>query len=240
MKLGDRFGRLRVVRSDFKNSRGRSCLLLKCDCGNECIKPSAHIIRGNTKSCGCLRNSTGIPSTSPGDRFGCWTAVSFVSRDKRGTNQRWRLRCDCGNERVLIVSGKKYRGAQQSCGCTRKPTKEKLRIDLIYKTVRRGSVKREIPFNITKSDIQRLAEDQQWKCSRTGIDLDLTLGDGRKPFGPTIDRIDNSLGYEPSNIQLVCNLYNYCKNEHTDSDVLTFASALVAHAQKVKQLKRAA
>jgi hypothetical protein len=105
-------------------------------------------------------------------------------------------------------------------------------------TRKRDARLRGIPFSITRSDIEVLAEQQDWKCARTGLPLDLTACDGMKPFGPSIDRIDNSYGYEPGNIQLVCYMYNSAKNQFTDADVLRFASALLTYTNNT--LKRVA
>jgi hypothetical protein len=241
IQVGDRFNLLVAVRREGRDRHGHTQWVFKCDCGNERIITVAHVKAGHAKSCGCFRNSTGLPPVIQGAKFGHWTAIREIGWDEGKNNKKWLFRCDCGTERVRHAASAKYRGGAQSCGCTRKPTIDKLRIDLIFKTIRRGSVKRGIPFAITKSDIRRLAEAQGWKCVRTGISLDLTTNVGSKrPFGPTIDRIDNERGYEPDNIQLVCNLYNFCKNEFTDEDVLTFASALVEHSLSTNQIKRAA
>lgn len=58
-----RFGSLTVIKRapDHIASSGRkyTMWLCQCDCGNECICYSDHLTRGNTKSCGCGRYSTG-------------------------------------------------------------------------------------------------------------------------------------------------------------------------------------
>jgi hypothetical protein len=161
--------------------------------------------------------------------FNQWTAIRFVSSQANKCNRRWLCRCSCGNERIIMI-GSIVSGHSKSCGCLRKPTKTEARINAIFKTIKRGSIKRRIPFNIEKSHIAALAEKQDWRCARTNIPLDLLIKNKKRPFGPTIDRIDNSRGYEPDNIQLVCNLYNFCKNEYTDAEVLVFAKALVEHS----------
>lgn len=107
------------------------------------------------------------------------------------------------------------------------------RANLMFLLIKGRARRRGISLNLTESDIILQLNAQDWKCFKTGITLDLTYGNGRKPFGPTIDRIDNDHGYELGNIQIVCNLYNLCKNIYTDHDVLVFAKALVEAHQKI-------
>lgn len=96
----------------------------------------------------------------------------------------------------------------------------------MFSSVKLGARKRKILFEISPALVFVMLEIQEWKCIKTNIDFDLTTGEGTKPFGPTIDRIDNSFGYLPSNIQIVCNMYNYAKNKWSDADVLMFAQSL--------------
>lgn len=58
-RAGQRFGRLTAVRSveTSPEKRGTIRWLCKCDCGNEVIAAGADLVRGHTKSCGCLKNA---------------------------------------------------------------------------------------------------------------------------------------------------------------------------------------
>lgn len=51
---GQSFGLLTVIKLDHTKN-GRSYWLCKCQCGNECIAARDSLLRGDTKSCGCLR-----------------------------------------------------------------------------------------------------------------------------------------------------------------------------------------
>lgn len=65
-------------------------------------------------------------------------------------------------------------------------------------------------------------------CSKTGIKLEWNrYKQGfHSPWAPSLDRIENSKGYELENVQLVCWLYNQAKGQFTDEDVLILAEAL--------------
>ncbi len=52
---GDRFGRLVVIKEVFKEEKGRTKLLCKCDCGTFKIVKMDDLLRGKIKSCGCLK-----------------------------------------------------------------------------------------------------------------------------------------------------------------------------------------
>lgn len=52
---GNRYGRL-VAKEFIGNKKHNSLWLCKCDCGNERVVYYSNLIRGNTKSCGCIFN----------------------------------------------------------------------------------------------------------------------------------------------------------------------------------------
>jgi hypothetical protein len=51
-----------------------------------------------------------------GRRFGRLTVIAFVGRDDLGHSGKWKCRCDCRNEK-LILAKHLHSGATQSCGC---------------------------------------------------------------------------------------------------------------------------
>ena len=50
-----KFGRLTVIKDTNNRKNGRIVWLCKCDCGNYCEVQSSKLIKGYTKSCGCLK-----------------------------------------------------------------------------------------------------------------------------------------------------------------------------------------
>ena len=84
---------------------------------------------------------------------------------------------------------------------------------------------RHLPFTITPEHIEELLRPA--KCVVTGIDLDMRPSSNhRKGHGlwnaPSLDRLDTNLGYVEGNVQVVCVMYNYCKNEFTDAQAKAF------------------
>lgn len=62
---GKRFGRLLVIRKSDKVMPRNVVWLCKCDCGNLTEVTSGSLVKGNTRSCGCLRKETS--SNKPND-----------------------------------------------------------------------------------------------------------------------------------------------------------------------------
>ena len=50
---GNRFGRLVAIKVVGKDKRNNMLWLCKCDCGNECVRPTAELTKRPNHSCGC-------------------------------------------------------------------------------------------------------------------------------------------------------------------------------------------
>ena len=137
---GLHFGKLTVLRkSGNKAKDGNPLWLCQCECGNVIETTRAHLIRGNTRSCGCGKQ----PPLKDwvGKRFGSLTVLSYARKEK-GFHV-WHCRCDCGKE-VDVRQSNLQSGTTKSCGCRRVPQKgmhytagtclEMLRSDMMYKT----------------------------------------------------------------------------------------------------------
>lgn len=100
------------------------------------------------------------------------------------------------------------------------------RLRMALNAARARSVKRGIAFDLTLADL-----GSPTSCAATGIEFDLsrsfTTGN---IFGPSLDRIDPSLGYVKGNVRVVCHGYNLAKHTGTDANVLILARAIVEMA----------
>lgn len=134
---GKRFGRYEVVAYAGKGTKQNVPMWrCRCDCGNERLVVSYNLVKGNSKSCGCLRVERSIaarrvhapdPETLEnrpddgftdlrGQSFNRWTVLSYAEKRPGQNHARWLCRCECGTERTVdhyhLVAGN-----SKSCGC---------------------------------------------------------------------------------------------------------------------------
>ena len=94
---GQRFGRLTVLRQVPvpEGLTQNDNWLCRCDCGTERVVLASNLIRGHTKSCGCLKQRD-----LTGQRISRLTVLErsdqYTTRGKR-TVRLWKCQCDCGN-----------------------------------------------------------------------------------------------------------------------------------------------
>jgi len=98
---------------------------------------------------------------------------------------------------------------------TQHSQKERRRIYQYIKTVftnaKWSAQRRGKSFEISLCDLEKLVEDQEYKCAVTGkiFNIDKARGaNNSKPYAPSVDRIDARYGYTRDNIRLVCHAVN--------------------------------
>jgi len=79
--------------------------------------------------------------------------------------------------------------------------------------IRKGRV--NMYFNITVQDIKKLAISQNNKCVYSGAEL---FWNSNHKNTASVDRIDSTIGYIPSNIQLVTKSVNQAKSDFTEME----------------------
>ena len=112
---GQRFGRLIPLRYE-----GNSQWYCRCDCGTFPLILSRCMVRGTTRSCGCLRSETSkrrFRKDLLGRRFGRLLVLELAGNATTGRcGVLWRCRCDCGTVKD-VLSNSLIRGLTKSCGC---------------------------------------------------------------------------------------------------------------------------
>lgn len=83
-----------------------------------------------------------------------------------------------------------------------------------------------ISFNVCVEQIHMLV--LLGRCQKSGIPFDLLPPENgyTNPFAPSLDRIDARLGYEPDNVQVVCNMFNMGKSDHHELDFIAMCVAV--------------
>ena len=82
-------------------------------------------------------------------------------------------------------------------------------------------------FNISLDDVADLYEKQEGKCALTGWDISFPEIGHPSFFHCSIDRIDNTRGYEPGNIQLIDGRVNMMKGKYGQEFFLEVCKAVV-------------
>lgn len=67
----------------------------------------------------------------------------------------------------------------------------------------------------------------QKHCDLTGLPLE--PDDAMSPLSPSIDRKDNSKGYTPENVRVVCHFANVARNVWSDAQLKALILASAAH-----------
>jgi hypothetical protein len=84
---------------------------------------------------------------------------------------------------------------------------------VLFATVSKNARRRDRECTLTRGQLQRLYRQSRRCCAVTGMPFSLLrYGTSRSPFAPSIDRIDNSRGYEAGNVRLVCQMVNLAMN----------------------------
>lgn len=126
VRPGDVYGRLTVVEFHDWTRFGQTVWHCTCICGGTALVGASLLVRGSTRSCGCLQSESarqrlaqihqGRPFRrfSVGQRFARLTIVAAAP--SRGGRTHWRCRCDCGRE-VVVRGANLSSGNTRSCGC---------------------------------------------------------------------------------------------------------------------------
>lgn len=200
---GQRFGRWLV--RDYDGYRGGhhhfQCV---CDCGTEKVVNRGSLLRGLSTSCGCLKNEAlgkRRLKDLTGKRFDRLFVLSRGS-DDRNRLLKWICRCDCGTEKEVYGCAL-TRGLTRSCGCL---TKELPNSNLQHG--RTGTAEHRAWVNMRRRchdpkcpefiyyGKRGITVCERWRDSFINFLEDM----GPKPTpAHSIERLDNDLGYFPSN-----------------------------------------
>lgn len=131
-----------------------------------------------------------------GNRYGFWTVVGYATPNRV---TRWKCRCDCGVERVVLRESL-VKGKSSSCGCQKMSSRIKhgcagTRIYFVWHSMLRRCADEKMEF-YHRYGGRGISVCDRWKASFTNFVNDM----GPRPTPKhQIERIDNDGNYCPEN-----------------------------------------
>ncbi len=120
---GMRFGRLTAIKPTERKCGSHVLWECLCDCGQYAYAASSNLRRGQTRSCGCLRDEVFAKQKErqlknardfTGQKIGRLQVVEKITQGQ--PSLMWRCVCDCGNT-VLLSAAQLRNHHRKSCGC---------------------------------------------------------------------------------------------------------------------------
>lgn len=140
-------------------------------------------------------------------------------------NRRWRE----ANPDVAKESNKRwYAENTEAAKETRKQYRANNPARVLLNACKASARQRNHECNLTLEDVKLLLEPMI--CSVTGLALSWDAkgeGDKCRWLAPSIDRIDNNVGYVLGNVRVVCVAFNKMRSDIPDEVVMTVAKAIV-------------
>ena len=72
--------------------------------------------------------------------------------------------------------------------------------------------RKKLPISITLDELEELWVRQEGRCALTGWTMEVRGGGLKDPYCLTIDRIEDTAGYVPGNVRLICWMANKAKS----------------------------
>lgn len=112
--IGQRFGKLTVIKLSNIRKNNRTTWKCLCDCGNTTYLTTSILKSGHTTSCGCLKNKPRYIDLT-NQKFGRLTVIKYIDNDSGG-NATYLCQCDCGNL-SKVTRPHLIQNHTRSCGC---------------------------------------------------------------------------------------------------------------------------
>ena len=148
-----------------------------------------------------------IPSATPEFQVNQARELVIRSFARQNRNVRQSLATSTDVDRWISEIGVVHKGANKLRGILPSWARE------IFLSGARRAKSRSIKWSLTQGEFSVIVKRSNGFCEVSGMPLTLSIGMKKGPYGPSIDRIDSSLGYTKENIRLVCIAMNYAMNE---------------------------
>jgi hypothetical protein len=84
---------------------------------------------------------------------------------------------------------------------------------------------------LTLDQLTQIYDRQEGKCAISKIPMTHICGKGHVPTNISIDRIDNSGGYQADNVRLVCHVFNRMRSDLSAEEFVSYCR-IVAQANQ--------
>lgn len=162
-------------------------------------------------------------------RFGRLEVIRLTG-SSRGGSKEWECLCDCGTRCLVTTRHLNRKNCNiRSCGCLAKENYGANHQDWTgYKEISgtfwsqhilrsgRSDKRKPLEITITKEYIWNLFEIQEGCCALSGLKISFPLRWSDHNWTASLDRIDSSKGYIPSNVQWVHKHINTMKNSYNN------------------------
>lgn len=241
LELTDRvFGKLTVL-GIAGAVGGKTTWLCNCSCGNTCVAIGTLLVSGSKISCGCASKKHFVDLT--GKTFNKLTASEYLGKNT-AKNNIYKWSCLCGKEIVAEGSDVKT-GKISSCGCSKyekqvnlmKEDPERGPIYSIYCDYKIKAKKRKYTFNINPFIFRILVKSNCYYCGEKPMNIrKVGRAGARTVVINGLDRVDNSIGYEESNVVPCCTICNQAKHTMPKNVFLQWVDKVYKFQKKVGDL----
>lgn len=151
--IGERFGKLIVLKESATKQNNKVTWECQCDCGNLTLATTKNLRNGIKQSCGCLKKKNLI-----GQKFGKLTVIEYTNETRHG-RAVWKCQCECGGFCYATTEGLRV-GDNTTCGCSNKARENfanAVKVDYTNKRFNKLLV-------LGPTDMRTASGNQIWKC----------------------------------------------------------------------------
>lgn len=222
VNIGDQFADLMVISEAGKNNQGKRLFSCQCSCGKIITVLIYDLVRGHTKSCGCLKKisikkahaANTKHNINLNDVFERLTVIGF---DYSPGNRIVQCKCICGNLTSATVSNL-INGGVKSCGCLHKDIVASENPWLTEMNIysHHCAVKRNLAWELSLEFFTKIVQQECFYCGQSPS----TITKVGKLKRNGIDRVDNTIGYLLDNCVPCCKQCNHAKCQLSKKEFL--------------------
>lgn len=127
------------------------------------------------------------------------------------------------------VEGRQYSGRRYAKVKEIDPENPPAWVASLYRNTEKNAKRREIKFDLTRADLVEMLSESQGVCAVSGIKLrldEVKQKNVRRPWAPSIDRIDSFAGYSRENCRIVCVAANIAMGQWGEEILLALAKGI--------------